>query len=51
MATFFVGGAVGSQAGSAAYHLGGWPYAAALGAALPLLALATTFRRPPAARA
>ncbi|MFI0895851.1 MFS transporter [Streptomyces sp. NPDC020983] len=44
MATFFVGGAVGSQAGSAAYHLGGWPLTTALGAALPVLALAFTFR-------
>lgn len=45
MATFFVGGALGSQAGSAAYHLGGWPLTAGLGAALPLLALAATFVR------
>ncbi|NUS13037.1 MAG: MFS transporter [Streptomyces sp.] len=45
MATFFVGGAIGSQAGSAAYHLGGWPLTTALGAALPLLALSTTLRR------
>lgn len=41
MATFFVGGALGSQAGSAAYHQGGWPLATAAGACLPLLALAT----------
>ncbi|WP_405582699.1 MFS transporter [Streptomyces sp. NBC_01190] len=39
MATFFVGGALGSQAGSYAYHAGGWPAATVLGAALPLLAL------------
>lgn len=39
MATFFVGGAVGSQAGSYAYHAGGWTAATALGAALPVLAL------------
>ncbi|MFG1809020.1 MFS transporter [Streptomyces sp. NPDC049040] len=45
MATFFVGGAVGSQAGSAAYHLGGWPAVTALGAALPLLALTAAFPR------
>ncbi|MEW2520138.1 MFS transporter [Actinacidiphila alni] len=49
MATFFVGGAVGSQAGSYAYHAGGWTAAAALGAALPALALlywTTELRRP-----
>lgn len=45
MATFFIGGAVGSQAGSAAYHLGGWPAATVLGAALPALALALSLRR------
>jgi predicted MFS family arabinose efflux permease len=39
MATFFVGGAVGSQAGSYAYHAGGWAAAALFGAALPVLAL------------
>jgi len=39
MATFFVGGAVGSQAGSIAYHAGGWAAVSVLGAALPLLAL------------
>ncbi|MFJ5608640.1 MFS transporter [Streptomyces sp. NPDC093221] len=39
MATFFVGGAVGSQAGSYAYHAGGWTSVALLGAALPALAL------------
>ncbi|WP_327290664.1 MFS transporter [Streptomyces sp. NBC_01198] len=45
MATFFVGGAVGSQAGSAAYRLGGWPAVTVLGAALPLLALLWAFPR------
>lgn len=39
MATFFVGGAVGSQAGSYAYHAGGWTAATLFGAALPVLAL------------
>jgi predicted MFS family arabinose efflux permease len=39
MATFFVGGAAGSQAGSVAYHAGGWPAVTVLGAALPLAAL------------
>lgn len=39
MATFFVGGAIGSQAGSFAYHAGGWTAATVLGAALPALAL------------
>jgi len=39
MATFFVGGAIGSQAGSYAYRAGGWPAAAAIGAALPVLAV------------
>ncbi|SEN07971.1 MFS transporter [Actinacidiphila rubida] len=39
MATFFLGGAVGSQAGSYAYHAGGWTAATALGAAMPVLAL------------
>jgi predicted MFS family arabinose efflux permease len=49
MATFFVGGALGSQAGSYAYHAGGWTAATLLGAALPLLALLgwlTELRRP-----
>jgi predicted MFS family arabinose efflux permease len=41
MATFFVGGAIGSQAGSYVYHSGGWTAATALGAALPVLALLT----------
>jgi predicted MFS family arabinose efflux permease len=50
MATFFVGGALGSQAGSYAYHAGGWTAATLLGAALPLLALLgwLTERRRPA---
>jgi len=39
MATFFLGGAIGSQAGSYAYHAGGWTAVAAFGAALPVLAL------------
>jgi predicted MFS family arabinose efflux permease len=39
MATFFVGGAVGSQAGSYAYHSGGWTAATLFGAALPVVGL------------
>jgi predicted MFS family arabinose efflux permease len=39
IATFFLGGAIGSQAGSIAYHAGGWTALTILGAALPLLAL------------
>jgi len=40
LATFFVGGALGSQAGSVAYHLGGWTAVVVLGGALPLIGLA-----------
>ena len=39
MATFFVGGAIGSQAGSYAYHAGGWTAVVGFGAALPVLGL------------
>jgi predicted MFS family arabinose efflux permease len=39
MATFFVGGAVGSAAGAWAYVSGGWLVASLLGGAMPLLAL------------
>lgn len=39
IATFFLGGALGSQLGSLTYHSGGWTAVTALGAALPLLAL------------
>ena len=39
IATFFLGGAIGSQAGAIAYHAGGWTALTALGAALPVLAL------------
>ncbi|MEW2163716.1 MFS transporter [Streptomyces sp. NPDC007084] len=39
IATFFVGGALGSQLGSLVYHSGGWTSLTLLGAALPLLAL------------
>ncbi|MFF4838193.1 MFS transporter [Streptomyces sp. NPDC001315] len=51
IAMFFVGGAVGSQFGSVAYHAGGWTALTALGAALPLVALLywTTERRQGAA--
>jgi predicted MFS family arabinose efflux permease len=39
LATFFVGGALGSQLGSLAYHAGGWTALTACGATLPVLAL------------
>ncbi|MFE7539290.1 MFS transporter [Streptomyces platensis] len=39
IATFFAGGAVGSQLGSVVYHAGGWTALTAFGAALPVLAL------------
>jgi predicted MFS family arabinose efflux permease len=39
IATFFLGGALGSQLGSLAYRSGGWGAVAVLGTALPLLAL------------
>lgn len=39
MATFFLGGAAGSALGGWAFAQGGWPLAAALGTALPVLAL------------
>jgi predicted MFS family arabinose efflux permease len=39
IATFFAGGALGSQAGSIAYRAGGWTAVTVLGAVLPLLAL------------
>ncbi|MEV5705377.1 MFS transporter [Actinoallomurus sp. NPDC052274] len=39
IATFFVGGAAGSQLGSFAYHDWGWGALTAFGAALPVLAL------------
>ncbi|MEV0400726.1 MFS transporter [Actinoallomurus sp. NPDC050550] len=39
IATLFLGGAVGSQLGSVAYHEGGWTALAGFGAALPVLAL------------
>lgn len=46
MATFFVGGALGSQAGSYAYHAGGWTAASVLGATLPVLGLLGWFTEP-----
>ncbi|MEU6744667.1 MFS transporter [Spirillospora sp. NPDC046719] len=51
IAMFFVGGAVGSQLGSAVYHTGGWTALTVLGAALPLVAFLywTTERRQRAA--
>jgi predicted MFS family arabinose efflux permease len=39
IALFFVGGALGSQFGSLAFHAGGWTAVALLGTALPVLAL------------
>ncbi|MFC7016162.1 MFS transporter [Streptomyces viridiviolaceus] len=39
IATFFIGGAAGSQLGSVVYHAGGWTGLTVLGAALPLTAL------------
>ncbi|MDT0462026.1 MFS transporter [Streptomyces sp. DSM 41699] len=39
IATFFLGGALGSQLGSVAYRSGGWVAVTVLGAALPVLAL------------
>jgi predicted MFS family arabinose efflux permease len=39
MATFFMGGALGSLIGGWAYALGGWAYASWVGLALPLIAL------------
>ncbi|GLX02302.1 MFS transporter [Microtetraspora sp. NBRC 16547] len=54
IATFFLGGALGSELGSIAYHAGGWGAVSVLGAALPVLALLYwvtehrgTGRRPP----
>ncbi len=43
MATFFVGGAVGSAIGVWGYAHGGWPMAAILGGGMPALALLTLF--------
>lgn len=51
IATFFVGGAAGSQLGSLVYHSGGWAGLTVLGAALPLTALlywASEHRQRPA---
>ncbi|WP_433430438.1 MFS transporter [Nonomuraea sp. CA-141351] len=39
IATFFAGGAIGSQAGSIVYHAYGWTGVTVLGAVLPILAL------------
>ncbi|MET7318923.1 MFS transporter [Streptomyces thermoviolaceus] len=39
IAVFFIGGALGSQLGSFAYHAGGWTALSVLGAALPVLGL------------
>ncbi|MDX3098151.1 MFS transporter [Streptomyces sp. ME19-03-3] len=39
IAIFFVGGALGSQLGSLAYHAAGWTAVSSLGAALPLIGL------------
>lgn len=40
MTTFFLGGALGSALGAWAYASGGWPWASAVGMALPAAALA-----------
>jgi predicted MFS family arabinose efflux permease len=40
IATFFLGGAAGSQVGSIAYHAGGWSALTWFGGALPVVALA-----------
>ncbi len=40
MATFFLGGALGSGVGAWLYAVGGWTFASAFGGALPLVALA-----------
>ncbi|MEY9934104.1 putative MFS family arabinose efflux permease [Catenulispora sp. GP43] len=47
IATFFAGGALGSHLGTVVYHAEGWNAVAALGAAMPLVALLywTTERR------
>ncbi|TVT36669.1 MFS transporter [Amycolatopsis rhizosphaerae] len=47
IATFFLGGALGSQVGSIAYHAAGWTAVSVLAAALPVLGLLywTTERR------
>lgn len=49
IATFFIGGALGSELASVAYHLAGWTAVTALGTALPVLALLywTSERRAP----
>lgn len=49
IAFFFVGGALGSELGSLAYHAAGWTAVSILGAGLPLIALgywATEWRAP-----
>lgn len=52
IAAFFVGGAIGSQAGTYAYHVGGWFTLALTAAAFPALAaLVSLTERPPGARA
>ncbi|MFL4909039.1 MFS transporter [Streptomyces sp. MMS24-I2-30] len=50
IATFFLGGALGSQLGSIAYHADGWGVVSAFGAALPLLALLYWFTERRAAK-
>jgi predicted MFS family arabinose efflux permease len=52
MASFFVGGAIGSALASPAYQSGGWRLVSWIGIALPLmslLAFLTEFITPPAA--
>ncbi|MEU8978086.1 MFS transporter [Streptomyces sp. NPDC048309] len=50
IATFFIGGALGSQLASVAYHAAGWPAVAAFGTALPVLALLYWLTERPASR-
>lgn len=49
MATFFVGGAIGSAAGGWAFAQGGWRLASAIGLSLPVLALLCYATERPAA--
>jgi len=39
MATFFIGGAIGSLVGGWVYALGGWSLTSGVGLSLPLIAL------------
>ncbi|MFE4334593.1 hypothetical protein ACFRQM_35870 [Streptomyces sp. NPDC056831] len=50
IATFFVGGAAGSQLGSVVHHAGSWTTLTILGAALPWIGPPQLDHRTPAAR-